>query len=374
MTTLTTLDDALERLFALTAQPVAPVRVPVADAVGHVLAETRAAARDEPPWPVAGCDGIAIRAEDSNGAGPYAPVVLAGPPLVAPGEKMPAGTDAVVPARDVRWHGGRAELSSPVAPGEGVREAGREVRAGTVWRRDGSRLDARDLPLLGALGIDAVSVRIPRVAVLASGDRFGAPGPAPDGIGPGLAALLAGDGAVAIPRPPVPGDRKAIAAALAAAAPFGDLVLMTGGTGDGAGDHAAAALAEAGACSVHGIGLRPGGSAGFGRVAGTPVLLLPGLPADALGAWLALGRIAVQRLAGATDLPRRMVRLSRKLVSVPGLAELALLRRGDQADAMLPLPAGDLTLAAFALADAYLIVPAGCEGYEAGTEIDCLTI
>jgi molybdopterin molybdotransferase len=374
VTTLTTLDDALERLLALTAQPVTAARMPIADAVGRVLAEALSAARDEPPAAVAARDGIAIRAEESDGSGPYAPVVLTGPTRVAPGENMPPATDAVVPACDVCWRGGRAELSLPVAPGDGVREAGRDVRAGTVWRRDGTRLDARDLPLLGALGIDAVSMRVPRVVVLASGDRFGAPGPVPDRIGPCLAALLAGDGAVAVPRPSVPGNRTAIAAALSEAATLGDLVLITGGTGDADGDHAAAALAEAGACGVHGIGLRPGGSAGFGLVAGTPVLLLPGQPADALGAWLAFGRIAVRRLAGATDLPRRRVRLSRKLVSAPGLAELALLRRGDDADAAVPLPAGDLTLSAFACADHYLIVPAGCEGYEAGMDIDCLTI
>jgi molybdopterin biosynthesis enzyme len=261
-------------------------------------------------------------------------------------------------------------LSVALAAGEGLRATGTDIRAGTTWRAAGGRLDARDLPLLAALGVADVLVRAPRVAVLATGRPPGR-GVA-DGIGPALLALLAAEGALAVARPAVAGERAAIAAALPAAAAAGDLVVVTGGSGEG--DHAAAALADAGACRVHGIGVRPGGSAGFGVVDGTPVLLLPGSPAEAFGAWLAVGRMAVRRLAGATAPPRRRVRLARKLVSVPGLAELALLRWTEDGDATPAAATGELTLGAFAAADAYMIVPGGAEGYENGAAVDCLII
>ena len=374
MSTLTSLDEALDRLRDVTARAVGPRRVPVARAVGHVLAEPLSPAADLPPHAIAAGDGIAIAAAITDGAGPYAPVLVAGPARVGVGDAMPAGTDAVVAAGEFAWRGGSAALSQPVAPGEGVREAGRDARAGAGWRRAGDRLRAGDLPLLDALGIAAVSVVVPRVVLLPTGDRFAPPAPAADLAGPALAALLARDGAACVQRPAVLGDRAAIAAALAGAASQGDLVLMTGGTGAGPGDHAADALAEAGDCLVHGIGLRPGGSAGIGRVGGTPVLLLPGQPAAALGAWLALGRVAVRRLAGGTVPRGCTVRLARKLVSAPGVAELALLRRAEDGDAMLPSAAGDLTLSGFAMAAAYVIVAAGSEGYEVGAAIDCLAI
>jgi molybdopterin molybdotransferase len=373
MITLRPLDDVLDRLHGLTARPVAPVRRPVARAVGAVLAVALAAPRDEPTGAVAARDGIAIRAGDSEGAGLYAPVVLPAALRVAAGAAMPAQTDAVVASGDIAWRDGCAELSQPVAAGDGVCAAGREVTAGTVWRTAGSRLEARDLPLLAALGIAEVAVRVPRVVLLATGDRFRAPAAA-DGNGPGLAALLAADGAMPIACPPVAGEPSAIAAALAAAAAQGDLVAVTGGTGGGEGDHAAAALAQAGACVAQGIGLRPGGSAGIGVVAGTPVLLLPGSPAEALGTWLAIGRACVQRLAAATPPPSRRVRLGRKLVSTPGLAELALLRCGEDGVAVPTTACGEPTLAGLAGADTYMIVAAGCEGYEVGAAVDCLTI
>ena len=366
-TTLTGLTDALERLGALVPGPVAPTRVPPSGAVGHVLAAPLAAAADLPPVTVAAHDGVAVRADELHGAGPYAPVVLVRPALLAQGEPLPPGTDAVVAARAVAWRGETAELSCPVAPGEGVLAAGHDIGAGTVWRPQGAVLSRWDLPLLAALAGGEVLVRIPRVALLPTGARIAA-SPGLDVTSTSLAALLATDGATVQTLHPVAG-RTATAEALLRAASEADLVIMTGGCGHGAADHAAAALADAGVLAVHGIGLRPGTTSGFGAVGGTLVILLPGRPVDALGTWLVLGAPVLRCLAGAPPAPTRPVRLARKLVSTPGVAELALLRGADAA--MNPLAVGEIPLAAFARAHAFLIVPAASEGYNEGTVLDC---
>ena len=94
-----------------------------------------------------------------------------------------------------------------------------------------------------------------------------------------------------------------------------------------------------------------------------------GCPADALGAWLVLAAPAVRSLAGASPLLPRQGRLARKLVSTPGVAELALLAADE--DVLIPLAVGDLPLGAFARAQAYLVVPAASEGYDQGALVDC---
>jgi molybdopterin molybdotransferase len=86
-----------------------------------------------------------------------------------------------------------------------------------------------------------------------------------------------------------------------------------------------------------------------------------------------LGAPALSVLLAAPPPPQRRVRLAGKLVSTPGLAELALLRTTD-AGAVLPLSVGEPTLAAFAAADGWLVVPAGREGYDLGASVDCLPL
>ncbi len=369
MTTLIELADALKRLRALVPGPVAARRLPPSAAVGRVLAAPLAAGTDLPLVVVAAHDGVAVRAAGLDGAGPYAPVTLTRPPLVALGEPLPPGTDAVVAVRDVAWHGDLAALSRAVAPGEGVCVAGRDIMAGTIWRPQGALVSRWDLPLLTALRICEVPVRIPRVALLPTGARIAA-STWPDAISPCLQALLAAEGADVQALQAITGQ-TAIAEALVRAAREADLVVVTGGTGDGADDHTAAALADAGRLAARGIGVRPGTTAGFGAVAGVPVILLPGRPADTLGTWLVLGAPVVRCLAGAPPPAARQCRLARKLVSIPGIAELALLQAADGADTVVPLAVGDLPLAAFARAQVYVVVPATSEGYDEGTVLDC---
>jgi molybdopterin molybdotransferase len=371
-TTLTELTVALARLDDLLVGPVDATCLPIAAALGRVLAEPLVAGADLPPAAEASEDGLAVRAASLDGAGPYAPVVLARPEMLAAGEALPPGTDTVVALRDVTRRGEIAELTQPIAPGDGVRPAGRDIASGQVWRPAGAVLTAWDLPVLAALGITRVAVRAPRIVLLPTGASLTS-ARRPDSLSPGLHALLVGGGALARMLPPVAG-RAAIVAALRRAAADADLLVVTGGTGDGPEDESVAALAQAGRVVVRGIGLRPGMTAAIGAVGAVPVIVLPGRPADALGTWLVLGAPALRALANALPPPRRRVGLAGKLVSTPGLAELALLRRVGEDGEMLALCVGEPTLCSFSAADGWLVVPAGREGYDLGTCVDCMSL
>ncbi|BDG73514.1 molybdopterin-binding protein [Roseomonas fluvialis] len=363
---LTVLDEATALLLAGIAA-VAPRSLPLAEAVGCVLAVPLEATAPAPPCAVARWDGWAIAAADTLGAGPYAPAVLSVPPrLLQPGDALPPGTDAVLPLPELVREGPFAQVLDAVAPGSGVRWPGEDAAAGTLLRAAGERLSPLDLPVLAALGVTEVAVRRPRLGWLAIGDEIMADG-GRDTLFATCAALAQAAGAALLRLPPAPDDAAAIAGALRAGAEVCDLLLAVGGTGDGAGDVTAAGLREAGRLALHGIGARPGTTAGFGEVALRPVVLLPGSPGDAPAAWLLLVRPALDALTGAVPTPPLRARLARKVTSTVGLVELAPLRRLADGRAE-PLATGALPLHALA-SGAVLILPAASEGAEAGTEI-----
>lgn len=365
---LAPLEDALSAWLALMPAPVAPRTMPAAEAVGRVLAAAVRAEAPVPAAPVALRDGWAMAAADTLGASPYSPVPLpTTPPRLEPGATLPPGTDAVLPLFDLDGTGPFAQVMQPVAPGEGIRRPGEEIAAGTLLRSAGERLRARDLPALAALGLREVAVRVPRLAWIATGADIAAD-PAGDTNGPMLAALATAEGAEWAVLPPVAGAPDGIADALRLAAPGHDLILLGGGTGEGPEDHGAEGLSAAGRLALHGIGARPGTTAGCGMVDGTPVLLVPGRAEDALATWLLLARPAVAALSGLRDVAPARARLARKVTSTIGLAELVPLRLDPEGLAE-PLAIGALPLGAMAVADAVLVVPPGSEGYEAGTEI-----
>ena len=361
---------ALEVLLSLVVAPVAPTRIPIADAVGGVLAEPLVAHGPVPALPVAARDGWAVTAADTEGASPYAPAILPTPPVrIAPGDRLPAGADAVLAPFELSEDGPFATAVAAVAPGEGVRRPGEEIAPGTLLRDADERLAARDLPALAALGIVEVAVRRPRLGWIATGDEIVAD-PVRDTLAPLLASLAS---AAAFHRlPPVPDEPGAIAAALHAAAAAHDLLVLSGGTGEGRDDRSAEALRAAGTLRLHGIGARPGTTAGFGAVDGRPVLLLPGRAEDALAAWVLLGHALLARLAGERLRRRLRATLARKVAATVGVAEIVPVRlSGGLAE---PLAVGAVPLAALSAADALLVVPPGAEGHDAGAEVDLIAL
>lgn len=328
---------------------------------------TLARAVETPAWPPearAAIDGWAVRADATDGAGPYNPLPLAPGATARPvsaGDPLPDGCDAVIPVDGVEALAGSLLVTEAVAPGTGVEPAGSDRLAGPPMPA-GRVLDGAALAALAVLGIAAVPlVRRPRVLVVVTGD-------APAGGGAMLAALVGRDGGVA-ETVRVPDDPAAIAAALAGDA---DLVLGTGGTGMGEADRTVAALRAAGTVAAHGIGLRPGRTTAVGAIGAHPVVLLPGRPAAALAAYEMLAGPALRRLAGRPDaLPHPLVRatLARKLVSPAGDVDVVWVRRdGDRAD---PVAAGEgAGTLAVAAADGFVVVPAGSEGLPAGAMVD----
>jgi molybdopterin molybdotransferase len=348
-------DGLLQRLAAVT-----PVEVPLAEALGCIAAEMPALAAF-PPGDIAVADGWALRARDLVGASSYTPLPLAKPPVwVEAGEAMPEGCDCVLDSDAVEQNGPMVQVLADAIPGQGVRRIGGDIAAGSVFAA-GRPVGPLDLPVMRAAGLKAVTVRRPRLRIVAI--------PATSGAGMTADLILANAraaGAEAVLIAASSCDASDIAKTLD---PDGcDLLITIGGSGVGGGDATITALAGRGQLVAHGIAMQPGRTAAVGRIATTPVIALPGAPAEALAAWWVLALPALDRLSGRLPRPPVTLPLARKIASSVGIAEIALLARTD--GAWMPLAVGDMPLERMARADAWLAIPGGSEGHAAGTAVN----
>ncbi len=283
-------------------RPVPAETVALAQAWGRVLALPVAARLTQPPADVSAMDGYALRAADGvlGAVLRVAGSAPAGHPYegqVGPGEAVrlftgsvvPAGADTVLLQEDAVRAGDSVEVREACTAGRHIRPAGQDFGAGDVLLRPGRRLGARDIGLAAAANHPWLTVhRRPAVAILATGDEISMPG---EPVGPGgivssnshaIAALVRAGGGEPVILPVARDDRAAIAAAVDGLG-GADMLVTTGGASVGEHDLVQAALAERGfELDFWKIAMRPGKPLIAGRVAGTPVLGLPGNPVSAL--------------------------------------------------------------------------------------------
>jgi molybdopterin biosynthesis enzyme len=150
--------------------------------------------------------------------------------------------------------------------------------------------------------------------------------------------------------------------------PDADLILSLGGTGQGRTDAAVAALKDAGTLDLHGVALRPGGSAAFGEANGVPVLLLGGRMDSLIAGGLTLGARAVNGLAGLNRPSWRATSpITQKVTSIIGFTEIFLAVPED--GGMRPIPLNEASFDAVARAAGWFTLSPESEGLPAGQTV-----
>jgi molybdopterin molybdotransferase len=293
-------------------------------AFGLVLAEDLCLTKDMPPASEALRAGFAVSALDLVGASGGSPIPLWNPVRVAPGDTLPAGTDAVLREDGTDTVAGIPEAVRPVNPGEGVRRAGHDGRAGAVIARAGTRLAPRHSLIAAQSGIARIAVRQPRVA-LALDD-------------PALLAFA-----------------QSWFAALGACVADGPADLTLHATID----------------HMPRLALSPAETAWLARTDAGLVLTVPARFDGMMTAFLALALPALAHLSGTRPLSRTLP-LARKLTSTVGLSELVLLT--EHTGQWQPQPAGTLTLSGLAMASAFAILPPDSEGLPVGAPLTATPI
>jgi molybdopterin molybdotransferase len=316
----TPVDVALRDLQSRLGPVVGSQTVPVASALGRILAADVTAVRAHPPLPNTAVDGYGFAG--TRGAGVHSLPLLdvqmtAGrsPDFVVPdghavriltGAALPDGVDTVVLQEDVTRGEDTIAFHGPVKGGANTRAAGEDVEAGAVIALVGRVLTPADLAVLSAVGVNDVAVRTAlRVGVLSTGDELVAPGDtaAPgqifDANRPMLLGLIARMGHVPVDLGHVRDDRAALAARLDWAAGEADVILTSGGASSGDEDHVSALLNEAGAMALWRIAIKPGRPLALGLWQDTPVFGLPGNPVAAMVCTLVFAAPALSQMAGS---------------------------------------------------------------------------
>ncbi|MBF0624556.1 MAG: molybdopterin molybdotransferase MoeA [Magnetococcales bacterium] len=324
-------DEARNRVLA-GIQPLGESRtVPVREALGRVLAWPAVAGLNVPNHDNSAMDGYGVRMADLDPEQPTTLEVVADLPagerLTVPlgvgqavrimtGAPVPEGCDCVVMQEVATREGRQVTIPSGQRPGQHIRAAGEDIRAGEAILPAGRRLTPPDLGLLTSLGFARIQVRRrPKVAVLSTGNEVveagGAllPGMVYDSNRTALLTALAGLGVKTVDLGLAGDRREAIETALARGAREADAIITTGGVSEGDYDLVKEILQQRGEVHFWKVAMKPGKPQAYGRLGGALFFGLPGNPVSGLAVFLLMVRPALLRLMGATDEPVRVLEL-----------------------------------------------------------------
>jgi molybdopterin molybdotransferase len=271
------------------------------------------------------------------------------------GAPLPTGTDAVARSEITVQGEGTVLITAPVAPGEDVRFSGEDVRRGEIVLQKGSIVRPAEVGMLATLGRrEALVVRRPKVAVLATGDELVDPW---EPVTPGkirnsnlysLAAQVAAAGG----EPVLLGVARDTVEQLEAKIKLGaqaDMLLTSGGVSVGDYDVVKTVLTRLGEMVFWKVKMRPGSPVAFGKLAGKPMFGLPGNPTASMVAFEQYARPAILKMSGRRALRRVEVRaiLEETVKNRPGVRNFIraiatqddgrwhVRRAGEQGSAML---------------------------------------
>jgi molybdopterin molybdotransferase len=384
----------LESAWALDPEPV-----DLRQALGRHLASGVESSEPVPAFDNSAMDGFAVRAEDTRGARPGAPVSLdvvgesrAGHPAavalgageaieISTGAVLPDGADAVVRIEEAHTADSRVEVDVEVEGGCDIRRAGEDMKAGEAVLPAGTRIGPAELGVLASVGAAEVACRRrPRVAILTSGDELLEPGEEmrPGGVRNSnsfsIPALAQRAGAEAVLAGTAPDRLEATRAAIALALEF-DVTVLCGGVSVGRHDHVKQALIELGVEQrFWGVALKPGKPTWFGTKGESLVFGLPGNPVSAMVVFALLVRPALEAMLGANSERRRtMARLASDYEKQPGRTHAVRCSLELQRDGWLAHPferQGSHVLSSMLGADCLAIVPTDSGSLRAGEEVE----
>ena len=365
--------------------------VPLAEALGRVLATDVTTPIALPPFRNSQMDGFAVRAADLTAVPVDLPIVgeIAAapgtPPALAPGSvvrimtgaPVPDGADAVVPVEDTTVSGATVSIARGRAAGEYVRDVGSDLVAGAVLVPAGTLLASRHLGALAASGIRDVDVRSRvRVEVISTGselvDRWDELGPGQifDSNGVALSAAVEAVNADLIGTSRVTDEPEFFKIHLDMAVDNGaELILTSGGISEGAYEVVRETLEPHGA-HVDVLAMQPGGPQATAIYRGVPVVCFPGNPVSSQLSFLLFVEPVLREIAELPPRRRQTRVLALPLMSTAGKRQF--LRGRALPDGRVETVGGPSShlVAALAAADVLIDLPEDATELPAGASVE----
>jgi molybdopterin molybdotransferase len=400
-----TVEEARARVLGA-VRPLSSEAVPLASALGRVLARPLISSLDVPRWDNSAMDGFAVRAVDVRGAAADSPVRLRvigdiaagafptrelGPReamRVMTGAAVPAGADGVVRVEHtdggagIRSGEGYVTVVDDQDAGRNIRKSGEDIRAGAEVIPAGRLLRPADIGVAASVGSAQLEViRRPLVAILATGSELVDLDGFPEVLAGRrivssnsytLAAQLRDAGMKVRDLGIAPDDPEDIRSRLERARGC-DALITSAGVSVGEHDHIRTVLNDLGVSGrFWRVKMRPGSPIAFGmveRLGGIPWFGLPGNPVSSMVTFEVLVRPSLLCMGGHGSLyhPVRRARLHDSFVAAPGLTHfLRVTLQEDPGGALvarLTGPQGSGVLRSVADADGLLVLPGDGEDH-----------
>jgi molybdopterin molybdotransferase len=412
------IEEARARILDVVAR-LEPEEKPISAALGQVLAEDVVSPVTIPPFDNTAMDGYAVRAADTEGASPDAPVRLriigevaagyifegrvekGGAVRIMTGAPIPAGADAIVPFEETDESPGRnfgsfAKSADSVGvfkaarPGANVRRAGEDVTAGSTVLNEGTELHAAQIGVLASLGREKVRVyRRPVVAILSTGDELlqpgqpHEPGKIYDSNAYSVAALVEEAGGIP-KRLGIARDSVEDLTARMREALDSDMIITSAGVSRGDYDVVKDVLLREGEVGFWTVRMKPGKPLAFGTFAApdgrrVPHIGLPGNPVSSMVTFELFARPALFKMMGRSGWERPVLRVivEERLANTDGrrfLARGIVREQEGRFYASLTGPQGSGILMSMALANALVVCPEDLPSVEPGQEADAIML
>lgn len=356
--------------------------LPVNECLERILAENIFAIRSVPHYHSSAMDGYQVRAVDTKDANVDNPVLLTWDQVkyLDTGDPVLPEFDSVIKIEDVHKTEQGIEIIAAATMWQNIRPIGEDITAHDLLLTAGKALKPMDIAALIASGIRAVKVLAPpKVAIIPTGDEIISwekdpkVGEIVDSNSHLFYSLVKSWGGEPTIYPITADDFDPLKGIVSEAISNSDLVLINAGSSAGSEDYTSEVIADLGEVLYHGVAIKPGKPAIFGKISKKPVIGIPGYPVSGFVVMDEMVKEVFYALKGQQAPKRKIIqgKLTKPVISDLKFKEFVRVKVGyvNGKYIISPMGRGAALMSTVVHGDGFLIIPQNSEGYKAGEEV-----